>query len=49
LTDHMMLWAAATLCFQDFFRAGEFTVLTVHGFNLVVHLAWRDVSVAIVA
>lgn len=43
--DDAMLWAAATLCFHGFFRAGEITVPTVSGFDPSVHLAWGDVEV----
>ncbi len=45
VTDHVMLWAAATLCFHGFFRAGELTAPTVQGFDSVVHLSWGDVEV----
>lgn len=45
VADHLMLWAAATLCFHGFFRAGELTVPTVRGFDSAVHLAWGDVEI----
>ena len=43
--DNDMLWAAATLCFHGFFRAGEITIPTMTGFDTTVHLAWGDVEV----
>lgn len=45
LFDNIMLWAAATLCFHGFFRAGELTVPTVQGYNPSIHLSWGDVEV----
>ena len=43
--DHIMLWAAASLCFFGFFRGGEITVQSAGAFDPKVHLAWGDVSV----
>ena len=43
--DHIMLWAAASLCFFGFFRSGEITVQSAGAFDSKVHLAWGDVSV----
>lgn len=42
--DQVMLWAAATLCFHGFLRAGELTVPTVQRFDPAVHLTWGDVE-----
>lgn len=41
----VMLWAAATLCFFGFFRAGEITVPSLTAFDKKKHLAWGDVAV----
>ena len=43
--DIVMLWAAATLCFFGFFRAGEITVPTLSSFDSQKHLAWGDVAI----
>ena len=43
--DLLMLWAAAALCFHGFFRAGELTVPSIHGFDPKRHLAWGDIAV----
>ena len=43
--DDTMLWAAASLCFHGFFRAGELTVPSVRGFDPKIHLAWGDIAV----
>ncbi len=43
--DTIMTWAAATLCFFGFFRAGEITVPSCTTFNPSRHLAWGDVIV----
>ena len=40
-----MLWAAATLCFFGFFRAGEITVLSLTLFEPTKHLAWGYVAI----
>lgn len=40
-----MLWAAATVCFFGFFRAGEITIPTASGFDPTRHLAWGDIAV----
>ncbi len=37
--DDILVWAAATLCFFGFFRAGELMVPTVGAFEQSVHLA----------
>lgn len=44
--DECLLWAAATVCFFGFFRAGEITVPGASTFDARVHLAWGDVSVS---
>lgn len=43
--DNVMLWAASTLCFYGFFRAGEITVPSLNGFDASCHLAWGDIAV----
>jgi len=43
--DIKMIWAAAMICFFDFFWSGEITVPSITSFNPAVHLAWGDVSV----
>lgn len=43
--DSGMLWAASSVCFFGFFRAGEITVPTATEFDTAVHLLWGDVSV----
>lgn len=43
--DVAMLWAAATVCFFGFFRAGEITVPSQTSFNPTRHLSWGDVAV----
>ena len=44
-SDIIMLWAAATVCFFGFFRAGEITVPTLSAFDQKRHLAWGDVAI----
>ena len=44
-TDVAMLWAASTVCFFGFFRAGEITVPSQGSFNPARHLSWGDVAV----
>lgn len=43
--DIVMMWAAATLCFFGFFRAGELTVPTLSSYDTTRHLNWGDVAV----
>ncbi len=43
--DIVMLWAAATMCFFGFFRAGEITVASAAAYDPIVHLSWGDISV----
>ena len=43
--DHMMLWAAVTLCFFGFLRSGEVTVPSDTTFDDKVHLTVDDISV----
>ena len=43
--DYIMPWAAVTLCFFGFFRAGEITVPTQEAFDARVHLCWGDVAI----
>lgn len=40
-----MLWAASTLCFFGFFRAGEITLTTESSFEDGAHLTFDDISV----
>ena len=44
--DECLLWAAATVCFFGFFRAGEITVPSASAFDARVHLAWGDVAIS---
>ncbi len=39
-----MLWAASTLCFFGFFRAGELTIPTQWAFNPARHLSLGDIT-----
>ena len=43
--DATMLWAAATMCFFGFLRAGEIVAPPGSGFDLSLHLSVGDVSV----
>ncbi len=43
--DHLMLWAAATLCFFGFMRSGEITVPSDGSFDCKAHMTYEDVSV----
>ncbi len=43
--DTIMTWAAATMCFFGFFRAGEITIPSCTTFDQDRHLAWGDVTV----
>ena len=43
--DRTMLWAACSLCFFGFFRAGEITIPSKSAFDQARHLAWEDVRV----
>ena len=40
-----MLWAAATVCFFGFFRAGEISLTTTTSFDITQHLAWGEVAI----
>ncbi len=40
--DHIMLWAACTLCFFSFFRAGEITSPSDASFDPHTHLSFSD-------
>ena len=46
-TDYncIMLWAACTLCFFGFFRAGEITVPTDMSFDAGAHLTFADIAI----
>ena len=43
--DNIMLWAASTLCFFGFMRAGDLTVPSDKSFDDSSHLTCKDVSV----
>ena len=43
--DYVLPWAAMTLCFHGFFRAGELTVPSGKSFDANVHLSWGDVAI----
>ena len=43
--DHVMLWAAVTLCFFGFLRSGEVTVPSDSSFDPATHLTVHDISV----
>ena len=43
--DHLLMWAAATVCFFGFFRSGEITVPSTAAFDPLLHLWWGDVAV----
>jgi len=44
--DQHLLWAAASVCFFGFFRAGEITVPSVATYEQAVHLSWGDVCIS---
>ena len=44
-SDVVMLWAACTLCFFGFFRAGEITIPSENGFDPAVHLSFADLAI----
>ena len=43
--DHVMLWAAVTLCFFGFLRSGEVTVPSDSVFDPATHLTFDDINV----
>ena len=43
--DHVMLWAAVTLCFFGFLRSGEVTVLSDSAFDPATHIMFEDINV----
>ena len=44
--DPTLLWAAMSVCFFGFFRAGELTVPSAGAFDSAVHLSWGDVAIS---
>lgn len=43
--DHIMLWAATTLCFFGFLRSGEVTIQADNAFDPATHITFNDISV----
>ena len=43
--DYSMLWAAATLCFFGFMRAGEITIPSEGAYDASAHMSFEDVAV----
>jgi len=43
--DHIMLWAACTLCFFGFLRSGEISVPSDNCYDPGAHLSLTDVAV----
>ena len=43
--DNIMLWAASSLCFFGFMRAGDLTVPSDSGYDESSHLSFTDVTV----
>ncbi len=44
-----MLWAASTVCFFGFFRAGELTIPSDNAFDPTTHLTVEDITINDVA
>ena len=44
--EEHLLWAAASVCFFGFFRAGEINVPSATAYDSAVHLSWGDVSIS---
>ncbi len=40
-----MLWAASTVCFFSFLRAGELTIPSGNAFDPTTHLTVEDISI----
>ena len=43
--DHIMVWAACTLCFFGFMRAGEITVPYDNAYDPTAHLFFADIAI----
>ena len=43
--DHIMIWAACTLCFFGFLRSGEITVPADNGYDPGAHVSFTDVAI----
>ena len=43
--DHIMLWAACTVCFFCFLRSGEISVPSDQGYDAGAHLSYSDIAV----
>ena len=43
--DHIMIWAACTLCFFGFLRSGEITVPSDNGYDPGAHVSFTDVAI----
>ena len=43
--NHIMLWAASTLCFFGFLRSGEITLTSTTNYDPSAHLSYDDISV----
>ena len=44
--EERLVWAASSVCFFGFFRAGEITVPAESAYDPAVHLSWGDVSIS---
>ena len=44
--EESLIWAAASVCFFGFFRAGEITVPSAAAYDRATHLSWGDVCIS---